>query len=49
MPERQPIVQPAKNLGQQEDARRTVGELETLLKGVSFSYTAGTMLSELFS
>jgi hypothetical protein len=32
-----------------EDARRTVGELEHLLKGVDFSYTAGTMLSELFA
>jgi predicted negative regulator of RcsB-dependent stress response len=32
-----------------EDTQRTVDELEALLKGVDFSYTAGTMLSELFT
>ena len=33
----------------QEDHRRAVAELKRLLKKASFSYTAGTMLSELYS
>jgi hypothetical protein len=33
----------------QEDHRATVAELETLLKKVDFSYTAGTMLSQLLT